>query len=85
MKMKNWPPPAHKELNSVWADGGWFFIFIGFLVVKVCRRSKNENYATKKRSGIVSPPVLSFKTPKYILDTAQKASTVCEIKIKSIG
>ena len=55
MKMKNRPPSAHKEFNSVWADGGRFFIFINFLVVKWCRRSKNENYAKKKRSGIVSP------------------------------
>ena len=76
-KMKNRPPSAHKELNSVWADGGRFFIFIDFLVVKWCRRSKNENYA-KKRSGIVSPPVFSFKTPNLIVRTAQKASAVRE-------
>ena len=63
MKMKNRPPLAHKEFNSLWADGGRFFIFIDFLVVKVCRRSKNENYA-KKKSGIVSPPVFGSKTPK---------------------
>ena len=25
MKMKNRPPSAHKELNSLWADGGRFF------------------------------------------------------------
>ena len=48
MKMKNRPQSAHKELNSVWADGGRFFIFIGFLVVKWCRRSKNKNYTKKK-------------------------------------
>ena len=55
--MKNRPPSAHTEFNSLWADGRQFFIFIDFLVVKVCRRSKKENYAKKKRSGIVSPPV----------------------------
>ena len=40
---------------------------------------------TQKWSGIVSPPVFSFKTPNYIQDTAQKASADREIKIKSIG
>ena len=39
MKMKNRPPSAHTEFNYLWADGGRFFIFIDFLVVKVCRRS----------------------------------------------
>ena len=27
MEMKNRHPSAHEELNSVWADGGRFFIF----------------------------------------------------------
>ena len=40
---------------------------------------------TQKKSGIVSPPVFNFKTPKLIDSIAQKASAVCEIKIKSIG
>ena len=40
---------------------------------------------TQKKNGIVSPPVFSFKTPNYIVGTAQKASTLREIKIKSIG
>ena len=55
MKMKSWPPSAHKELNSVSADGGRFFIFINFLVVKLCRRSKNENFATKKGAELFHP------------------------------
>ena len=38
-----------------------------------------------ERGGIVSPPVFSFKTPNYISRTAQKASAVREIGIKSIG
>ena len=49
-KMKNRPPSAPKEFNSLWADRGRFFIFIDFLVVKWCRRSKNENYAKKERN-----------------------------------
>ena len=40
---------------------------------------------TQKRGGIVSPQVFSFKTTKYITRNAQRASAVCEIKIKSIG
>ena len=48
MKIKNRPPSAHTEFNYLWADGGRFFIFIDFLVVKWCRRSKNENYAKKR-------------------------------------
>ena len=55
--MKNRPPSAHKEFNSLWADGGRFFIFIDFLVVKWCRRSKNENYA-KKRAELFHPQFL---------------------------
>ena len=45
VKMKNRPPSA--QLNSVWADGGRFCLFFNFVVVKWCRRSKNENYAKK--------------------------------------
>ena len=37
---KMFPWVTHKELNSVWADRRRFFIFINFLVVKLCRRSK---------------------------------------------
>ena len=29
---------THKELNSVWADGGRFFIFIDFFGSKVVRK-----------------------------------------------
>ena len=39
---------------------------------------------TQKRGGIVSHQVFSFKTPNYIVRTAQKASPVREIEIKSI-
>ena len=59
-KMKNRPPSAHKEFNSLWADGGQFFIFINFLVVKWCRRSKNENYA-KKGAELFHPQFLVLR------------------------
>ena len=57
-------------MNSVWADGGRFFIFIDFLVVKLCRRSnillrskrqyvKNKNVGTQliNPSMTLCPPL----------------------------
>ena len=79
--MKNRPPSAHTELNYLWADGSRFFIFINVLVVKWCRRSKNENYAKKKKSGIVSPPVFIFKTPKKLRGLRKKRPQ--SVKLKS--
>ena len=41
MKMNNRPPSAHKELNSLWAGGGRFFIFIDFFGSKMVQKVKH--------------------------------------------
>ena len=73
--MKNWILYGLTEANFHFH---WFF---GSKVVQ-----KDEKWKLRKiRSGILSPPVFSLKTPNYVYDTAQKASSIHEIKIKSIG
>ena len=68
-----------------------FYHFLPFFGSKVVQKVEaslillGKMKITQKRGGIVSPPVFNFKTPNYISQTAQKASAVREIIIKSIG
>ena len=41
MKMKNRPPSAHKEFNSLWADGRRFFHFHRFYGSKMVQKVKH--------------------------------------------